>query len=90
MPSSYNMHKDDTLYRAVVLHRITGPTPYELKQYFPADGGATILYHFAYTYGPYSRIGSAKGIVTSRWKSQPKESYDVFLQSVPATSWEEI
>lgn len=92
MPSTYNMQKDDTLYRAVVLFRISGPkgAGMELKQYFPADGGATVLYHRSYTYGPYSRVGSAKAALTKYWKTQPKETYDAFLQSVPATSWEEV
>ncbi len=83
------MGKDDTLYRAVVLHRISGPTHHELKQYFPADGGM-ILYHTSSTYGPYSRIGPAKAAVTYHWKRKDPESYDVILQSVPATSWEQI
>lgn len=84
------MNKDDTLYRSVVLFRISGPTDFELKQHFPADGGATILYHRSYTYGPYSKIGAAKAALTKYWKTQPKETYDSFLQSVPATSWGEI
>jgi hypothetical protein len=83
------MGKDDTLYRAVVLYRISGPTQHELKQHFPADG-ATILYHVAYTYGPYSKIGPAKSAVTTRWKHKDSASYDVILQSVPATSWEQV
>lgn len=87
------MGKNDTLYRAVVLYRITGPTDKELKQYFPADGGAAILYHTAHTYGPYSKIGPAKAAVTYHWKgygAKDPSSYDVILQSVPYTSWQEI
>jgi hypothetical protein len=83
------MGKDDALFRAVVLFRISGPTQHELKQYFPADGGV-ILYHTAHTYGPYAKIGPAKAAVTMYWKHRDPESYDVILQSVPADAWETI
>lgn len=81
------MGKDDTLYRAVVLYRISGPTPHELKQHLLSDG-CVILYHTSHTYGPYSKIGPAKAAVTTYWKHRDPQAYDVLLQSVPATSWE--
>jgi hypothetical protein len=77
----------EPVYMGLGFQLFSGPTDAELK-YFDKGDGTSIPYHYARSYGPYSKRGPASAAVKSFREREEAGDKNYSYAIVKSTGWE--